>query len=57
MRLPSDDAKCTLYAEDSGEGNHTDINYDSAYRYDSDESGMSSGDIFMKWYNDIKEKY
>nr|WP_298680883.1 leucine-rich repeat domain-containing protein [uncultured Treponema sp.] len=57
VRLPSDDAKCTLYAEDSGEGNHTDINYDSAYRYDSDESGMSSGDIFMKWYNDIKEKY
>lgn len=57
VRLPSDDAKCTLYAEDSGEGNHTDINYDSAYRYDSDESGMSLGDIFMKWYNDIKEKY
>ena len=57
VRLPSDDAKCTLYAEDSGEGNHTDINYDSAYRYDSDESGMNSGDIFMKWYNDIKEKY
>ena len=33
--------------------------YDAAYRYDevcSDKTGMSSGDIFMKWYNEIKEK-
>ena len=25
VRLPSDDAKCTLYAEDSKKGNHTDF--------------------------------
>ena len=56
-RSPRDDAKCILCTEKNEEGNYTDINYDSAYRYDSDESGMSSGDIFMKWYNDIKEKY
>lgn len=33
--------------------------YNADYKYDevcSDKTGMSSGEVFMKWYNEIKEK-
>lgn len=32
--------------------------YNADYKYDevcSDKTGMSSGEVFMKWYNEIKE--